>query len=147
MPPTNDPIEVAQRYVVDADGCWRWTGSVSKHGYGKVRVSGRWWCAHRLAWVVHRGPIPEGMVIAHRCHVRSCINPDHLALDTTPELNRTIVAEGRNPVCEALRARETCARGHVLAGENLRLRGTTRLCRTCEREWQRARYMRQKEAR
>lgn len=51
-------------------------------GYGKFGYEGRVQLAHRVAWMMFRGPIPDGSVIDHRCHVTSCVNPDHLRLAT-----------------------------------------------------------------
>lgn len=45
------------------------------------------WLVHRLAWTAKHGPIPDGMVICHRCNVRRCVNPDHLALGTCADNN------------------------------------------------------------
>ena len=51
-------------------------------GYGKFAYEGRVQLAHRVAWMMFRGPIPEGMVIDHICHVPACVNPAHLRLAT-----------------------------------------------------------------
>jgi hypothetical protein len=65
-------------------GCWLWTGRVSTAGYGVLAagVAGARnnEFAHRFAWRMHFGEIPEGMFILHRCDVRCCVNPDHLRI-------------------------------------------------------------------
>lgn len=76
-----------QRYVTegDLDACWEWKGSRSKSGYGhnpglsEVR-------AHRMSWVLYKGPIPEGMNVLHKCDNPPCCNPNHLFLGT-PKTN------------------------------------------------------------
>lgn len=48
-------------------GCRYWLGGLSKGGYGKVKVAGRDWRTHRLAWELTHGPIPEGLHVCHKC--------------------------------------------------------------------------------
>lgn len=72
----------------DSAGCWLWTGHVNDKGYGGVtREDGTRTYAHRLSWELHAGPIPDGMLVDHRCHVRRCVNPEHLRL-ATPKQNQ-----------------------------------------------------------
>jgi hypothetical protein len=62
--------------------CWDWTGRFSKYGYGQVRREGREMRAHRLAWTLRYGPIPQGMCVLHLCDRPSCVRPEHLYLGT-----------------------------------------------------------------
>ncbi len=66
-----------------ADGCWRWTGFVL-NGYGEVHLhrNARTCRVHRLAWVIYRGAIPDGLCVLHHCDKPLCFNPDHLFLGT-----------------------------------------------------------------
>jgi hypothetical protein len=69
--------------VAKSDGCWNWTGQVNELGYGLFWRDGRGGHrAHRIAWELTNGPIPEGMVLDHRCHNATCVNPDHLRVCT-----------------------------------------------------------------
>ena len=65
-------------------GCHIWQGPQSR-GYGKVHHRKRQTFAHRLAWELRYGPIPDGMILRHRCNVKSCVNPEHLVLGTQTE--------------------------------------------------------------
>lgn len=91
------PISV--RYLKRAiqagpDECWGWTGSTDQSGYGMLAItplpkSGRKMIrAHRVAWEVFRGPIPEGACVLHRCDNPICTNPAHLFLGTRQDNNR-----------------------------------------------------------
>ena len=64
--------------------CWIWTGAKTREGYGELMVAGRMAYAHRFAYELIHGPIPDGMHLDHGpvCHRRDCVNPDHLRLAT-----------------------------------------------------------------
>ncbi len=65
-------------------GCWLWTASIDEGGYGFLHVgtkregTARMARAHRVAFELLRGAVPEGLVLDHTCRVRSCVNPQHL---------------------------------------------------------------------
>lgn len=78
------------------DGCWPWTGSMGSQGYGEVRVNKRLVKAHRHAWELANEPIPEGLVVCHRCDNTRCCRPDHLFLGTQRDNIADMLAKGRN---------------------------------------------------
>ena len=92
---------VAERFhskyaPVPFSGCWVWMGALSGKGYGKLMLKEhRLESAHRLSWLLHRGPIPDGLHVLHRCDVRTCVNPDHLFLGTNLDNIRDRIAKGR----------------------------------------------------
>ncbi len=82
--------------VERTETCWLWRGAPDEHGYGRATWAGRkTMLAHRLSWVLNRGPIPEGSCVLHRCDVPGCVNPDHLFLGDRGDNARDMAAKGR----------------------------------------------------
>lgn len=94
--------------------CWLWTGSRTGHGYGTLRRDGQYLQAHRYSWMQANGPIPEGLVVCHRCDVKLCVRPSHLFLGTKAENNHDRHAKGRDATGDSNGSRtrpETLPRG------------------------------------
>jgi hypothetical protein len=120
-------------HVVKSPGCWRWTGPTNYRGYGQIRKGGaatRNLLAHRVSWALHRGPIPEGLCVLHRCDDPPCTNPDHLWLGTIEDNNRDSRLKGRHYMSR----RSACSAGHpYIEGDSFsRYRGK-RVCLICQR--------------
>lgn len=82
---------------VDKTGlCWIWRGAKFNHGYGKVVRGGKFRLAHRVAYELERGPIPDGLFACHRCDVRICVNPEHMFLGTPQDNMTDMVKKGRS---------------------------------------------------
>mgnify|MGYP001611995870 CR=1 FL=1 len=83
-----------------AGACWEWTGSKVPNGYGHMnckRPDGtrHHEYAHRLAWTIWRGVIPQTIHVLHTCDNPGCVNPDHLFLGSPHDNTRDAVNKGR----------------------------------------------------
>jgi len=76
-------------------GCWEWTGPLEPSGYARC-WGGTKERAHRFSWMIYNGPIPEGMLVLHKCDNKKCVNPDHLFLGTQLDNMRDKVEKGRH---------------------------------------------------
>ena len=110
------------------DDCILWTGYVGRNGYGQFSRST---AAHRRAYELAYGPIPEGHDIHHTCHVKTCVNPDHLRALTRVGHIQT------SPVVQ----KEVCANGHRYDAIGMTKEGyVRRRCKVCDRDRANAAY-------
>ena len=147
-------VPLAERFLkrVDKNGpmsqhhlaygqCWQWIGNVNKSGYGIYAFSRfeKRQLAHRLSYELFVAPIPDGLVIDHRCRNTGCVRPDHLQ----PVTRRLNTLRGFSP--PALRILQThCKRGHKFNEENTYVnpKNRSRHCRICAKELERIRRVR-----
>lgn len=139
-----EQMRFARKVVVGEGRCWLWQAGKDRDGYGVFHSSEaqKSVAAHRRAYELFRGPIPEGLQIDHLCRTRACVNPAHLEPVTVRENSL------RSEAFVAVNARKThCNQGHPLTGANLRVnpRGA-RVCKRCEADAQ-ARCQARKRAR
>lgn len=84
--------------VTKTAGCWLWNASKDGKGYGVIGLSvpvRRHGKAHRVSWELHKGAIPAGMAVLHKCDTPACVNPEHLFLGTQADNMRDCSAKGR----------------------------------------------------
>lgn len=79
----------------DTDRCWPWSKALFHGGHGAVTFNGKQDRAHRVAWILTHGPIPDGLCVLHRCDNPPCCNPAHLFLGSKRDNNRDRDAKGR----------------------------------------------------
>lgn len=152
------PLEDRYWAKVDVRGrdeCWLWTAGKAD-GYGKIGIPGQSSAvAHRIAWELAFGSIPDGLVVDHdchnrdpdcpggECHHRACQNPSHLMLRTQ---GGNVLAGKSFAATNA--AKTHCDNGHPFDAGNTYIRPTDgwRDCRKCKAATQR-RYLERKAAR
>jgi len=120
--PLELPRHIRRNIVEGADGCWLWTRSRSRDGYGWASLEDKTYQAHRLVYVILRGEPPEDLVLDHLCRVRHCVNPAHLE-PVTPAKNLL-----RSELTPA--GAKVCAKGHAFIHN-----GHQRRCPVCLAEY------------
>jgi len=87
---TMKPVDRFWSYVDKSGGrnsCWIWRGAKSS-GRGQIYWENRVQLAHRVAYSLTFGEIPEGKTVGRRCAKTDCVNPTHLFLETTQDISR-----------------------------------------------------------
>lgn len=82
------------------NGCWECDLTKIGIGYPKITVGGKTFRAHRIAYELFNGEIPDGMFVLHDCDNPTCVNPAHLHLGTQTENMRERSQRGRAPTAE-----------------------------------------------
>ena len=122
----------------DLGPCWTWTASLTTAGYGKFGITnGRAVEAHRVAYELIMGPVPEGLCLDHLCRNRMCVNPDHLEPVTLVEnFKRGIDSHpASNATRKAMALASThCRNGHPRTPPNTHWWKGHRYCRICAKE-------------
>lgn len=143
------------KVAIADDACWPWSAGRDADGYGKFAIGlggkkQQHIRAHRFAYEQFIGPIPDGMVVCHRCDNPPCVRPDHLFLGTPLDNNNDKVSKGRHAVpwgTPLARSQQTeCRHGHPYDEANTYIDPQGhRSCRTCRRVTSRRAYYRAKE--
>jgi hypothetical protein len=113
--------------------CWEWMGRIERTGYGRLRFNSEMYSAHRAAWVLENGAIPDGIMVMHRCDNRKCVRPDHLFLGTHADNMKDMTDKGRQAkgIDHPNKLKTHCPRGHEYTPENTYSYGNRRVCKTC----------------
>jgi hypothetical protein len=118
-------VRFTEKYEVQQSGCWLWTGTTTRKGYGMFWPTAKATPAHRWSYEHFVGPIPEGLQLDHLCRVRNCVNPEHLEPVTAKENQ---IRSPFNP-----EARTHCPRDHEYTPDNTYVYQGRRSCRACAR--------------
>jgi hypothetical protein len=97
--PKSTPVE--SRFwerVQKTKSCWLWTGLKNELGYGLIRIRYTPHRAHRVAWEITYGKIPDGFYVCHACDNPSCVRPDHLMLGTSHSNMTDMRHKGRGTI-------------------------------------------------
>ena len=85
-----------EKFLRPEEGCWEWIAAIGNHGYGVFTISTKVHItAHRYAWEISNGKIPDGMHVCHKCDNRKCVRPSHLFLGTNVDNITDSVKKGR----------------------------------------------------
>ncbi len=137
-PPTPEERFWRSVEVRKKEECWSWLAGCQGYsrknngtGYGRFEVRGHLTYAHRFSYELHKGPIPVGLQVRHKCDNCKCVNPSHLLLGTNHDNVRDMVSRGRargntkvfgevHPksvlsLAEVRKIRSRCARGSTYA--------------------------------
>lgn len=101
MNPSGKPVHHTKESLIasavpQANGCL-FLGACATDEYPTIRLSGRKMRANRAIWLLAFGPIPDGLMVCHKCDQPKCINPEHLFLGTAGDNIRDASAKGRMP--------------------------------------------------
>lgn len=91
---SSDRARFRQKFT-KTETCWLWNGNLSENGYGIFLMNGTRIRAHRAAYEMKNGAIPDGLCALHQCDVRNCVNPKHLFLGTRADNCQDCKAKGR----------------------------------------------------
>jgi hypothetical protein len=122
--------------IEKTDSCWLWAGTVLANGYGQFWINDGQALAHRTAYEVYIGEIPDGLLVCHSCDVRNCVNPAHLWVGTQSDNRNDMYSKGRGNInvsaAHAKLKEKAASRTHCQKGHEWKI--GVRQCQTCSRE-------------
>lgn len=84
------------QHCPELGACWVWTAQTDKEGYGRFSLNGKKAKAHRMAYMLAHGPIPDKLLVCHKCDNPSCVNANHLFIGSNLDNTRDCVAKKRH---------------------------------------------------
>lgn len=112
------------------DDCWGWKAATTSGGYASMKwTQGNavHWKAHRISYLLFKGPLKPGMVIDHSCHNKKCVNPNHLR-QVTQRFN--VIDNSRGGTARLNSLKTKCPKGHEYTyWENIK----RRVCKQCRK--------------
>lgn len=81
--------------AIKENGCWEWTKARDRDGYGRCYYRGYNMGSHQLSFLVHHGPIDDGLLVCHTCDNPPCCNPEHLFCGTRRDNTQDMMRKGR----------------------------------------------------
>jgi hypothetical protein len=95
-PEKNDIERFESRHIPEPNsGCFLWLSAPTSTGYGSIELRGRTLSAHRFAYALFRGEIPDGLLVCHHCDNPLCVNPDHMFIGTDLDNQIDCIKKGR----------------------------------------------------
>jgi HNH endonuclease len=93
----NEQEKFKRLYIINSfTGCWEWANSLNTGGYGRIMIKGKRIMAHVWSYILHKGEIPEELLVCHHCDNPSCVNPSHLFLGTRLDNNMDMINKKRH---------------------------------------------------
>lgn len=141
---------ILSKIIVNENGCWIWQGDKWSCGYGRMKINYKPKGAHVMSYKVFKGDVPTGLEVCHDpilCDTKSCVNPEHLRVDTHAGNMADKKITGTNKKNNHNARKTHCKYGHKFTEENtFRDTKNGRRCRICVNKQSNMRYYAKKEA-
>ncbi len=125
----NSDVERFWSKIIKTGNCWDWLAYKDFNGYGRFGFNGKVVRSHQFSYILHKGEIPDGMVIDHLCRNKACCNPEHLEVVSQAENMQ------RGKIRSFHRNKTQCPKGHEYNKENTYYgKNNVRWCKSCLRE-------------